>query len=243
MRKFSLPILPVLLAAVIIGVVFAARPARAQSASADPKDQEIQLLKTEINRLESRVDTLEGLDQKVNVIDRKLEVQQETAQAEHQKALSMPVVSVGPEGFSLSSPNHDYNLNLSGIIQGDGRFFTSGSDKNIGSTFFLNRVRPIFTGSLGKYYNFNITPDFGQGRVTLQDAYINMTYWDYASLRAGKFKAPLDLERLQSDRDLMFSERSEIQNIVPNRDTGFDMHGRLLDGRLFYDAALMNGVA
>jgi phosphate-selective porin OprO/OprP len=69
-----------------------------------------------------------------------------------------------------------------------------------------------------------------------------MTYWDYASLRAGKFKAPLDLERLQTDRDLAFSERSEIQNLVPNRDTGFSLHGRLLDGRVFYDAALMNGV-
>ena len=243
MRKISLPILPALLASVIIGAVFAAPPAHAQSApAADPKDQEIQLLKTEIKQLEHRVDTLEGLDQKVKVIYRKLEVQQETVQAEQQRALSMPVVTANENGFSLSSPNHDYNLNLSGIIQGDGRFFTSGSDKDVGSTFFLNRVRPILTGSLGQYYNFNITPDFGQGKVTLQDAYINMTYWDYASLRAGKFKAPLDLERLQSDRDLEFSERSEIQNIVPNRDTGFSLHGRLLDGRVFYDAALMNGV-
>lgn len=243
MRKRTLPILPVVLAAVITGVTLPAGPARAQSRLAtDPKDQEIQLLKSEIQKLEARVDTLEGLDQKVKVIDRKLEVQQESLQADRQKALSMPVVSVGQDGFSLSSANHDYNLNLSGIIQGDGRFFTSGSDKNVGSTFFLNRVRPIITGSLGKYYNFNITPDFGQGRVTLQDAYINMTYWDYASLRAGKFKAPLDLERLQSDRDLAFSERSEIQNLVPNRDTGFSLHGRLLEGRVFYDAALMNGV-
>jgi phosphate-selective porin OprO/OprP len=242
MRKLTLPILPVLLAAVITGVVFAARPAHAQSTPTDPKDQEIKLLKTEINQLEHRVDTLEGLDQKVKVIDRKLEVQQETVHAEQQKSLSMPVVTVSEQGFSLSSPNHDYNLNLSGIIQGDGRFFTSGSDKNIGSTFFLNRVRPILTGSLGKYYNFNITPDFGQGKVTLQDAYINMTYWDYASLRAGKFKAPFDLERLQTDRDLAFSERSEIQNVVPNRDTGASLHGRLWDGRVFYDAALMNGV-
>jgi phosphate-selective porin OprO/OprP len=47
---------------------------------------------------------------------------------------------------------------------------------------------------------------------------------------------------LQSDRDLAFSERSEIQNLVPNRDTGADLHGRLLDGLVFYDAALMNGV-
>ena len=96
----------------------------------------------------------------------------------------------------------------------------AAADKDVSSTFFLNRVRPILTGSVGKYYNFNITPDFGQGKVTLQDAYLNITYWDYASLRTGKFKAPLDLERLQSDRDLMFSERSEIQNVVPNRDTG-----------------------
>src|SRR5271170_2017181 len=240
MRKFTLPILPVLLAAVITAVSFTAGPAHAQSSiAADPRDQEIQVLKSEIQKLESRVDTLEGLDQKVKVIDRKLEVQQET---EQQHALEAPVVKVGDEGFSLSSPNHDYNINFGGIIQGDGRFFTSGEDKNGGSTFFLNRVRPIITGSVAKYYNFNITPDFGQGKVTLQDAYLNITYFDYASLRTGKFKAPLDLERLQSDRDLEFSERSEIQNLVPNRDTGFTLHGRLLDGRVFYDAALMNGV-
>ena len=52
---------------------------------------------------------------------------------------------------------------------------------------------------------------------------MNITYFDYASLRTGKFKAPLDLERLQSDRDLEFSERSEIQNLVPNRDTGAEI--------------------
>ncbi len=240
MRKCTLPILPVLLAAVITGVFVHAGPAHAQSRlSTDPKDQEIELLKTEVKQLEQRVDTLEGLDQKVKVIDRKLEVQEETQQ---QRSLVTPIVKVSDEGFYLSSPNHDYNIGFGGIIQADGRFFTSGADKDVSSTFFLNRVRPIITGSVGKYYNFNITPDFGQGKVTLQDAYLNITYWDYASLRAGKFKAPLDLERLQSDRDLEFSERSEIQNLVPNRDTGFTLHGKLLDGRVYYDAALMNGV-
>ncbi len=255
MRKCTLPILPVPLAAVITAVILAAGPAHAQSKkrSTDPKDRQIELLQLEIRQLESRVDTLEGLNQKVKVIDQKVDVQAQQldvqaqkiyvqAQTEQQHALAMPIVKVSDEGFFLSSPNHDYNIGFGGIIQGDGRFFTSGDDKNGGSTFFLNRVRPILTGAVAKYYNFNITPDFGQGKVTLQDAYLNITYWDYASLRAGKFKAPLDLERLQSDRDLEFSERSEIQNLVPNRDTGFSLHGRLLDGRVFYDAALMNGV-
>jgi phosphate-selective porin OprO/OprP len=230
-----------ILATLVTGLsVFAIGQAHAQSkASTDPRDQEIELLKAEVKQLEQRVDTLEGLDQKVKVIDRKLEVQQES---EHQQALTTPIVQAGADGFSLSSPSHDYNIGLGGIIQGDGRFFTSGDDKNGGSTFFLNRVRPILTGSLAKYYNFNITPDFGQGRVVLQDAYLNITYFDFASLRTGKYKAPLDLERLQNDRDLEFSERSEIQNLVPNRDYGADLHGRLLEGRIFYDAALMNGV-
>ena len=218
MRKRTLPILSVVLAA----LVFVAGPARAQSTPADPRDQEIQLLKTEINQLEHRVDTLEGLDQKVKVIDRKLEVQQEV---QHQRELEMPIVKVSDEGFSLSSPNHDYNLGLGGIIQGDGRFFTSGADKNVGSTFFLNRVRPILTGSLGKYYNFNITPDFGQGKVTLQDAYINMTYWDYASLRVGKFKAPLDLERLQH------GPRPGIQRAFGNSKPGPEPRYRFLAPR------------
>src|ERR1700689_1621502 len=255
MRKFTLPILPVLLAAVITAVFFAAGPAHAQSTrAADRKDKEIELLKLEIKQLETRVDTLEGLSQRVKVIDQKVDVQAQqinvqaqkidvAAQTEQKQLLTMPVVKVGEEGFSLSSPNHAYNINFGGIIQGDGRFFTSGADKDSGSTFYLNRVRPILTGSVAQYYNFNITPDFGQGKVTLQDAYINMTYWNYASLRGGKFKAPFDLERLQSDRDLEFSERSEIQNLVPNRDTGVQLFSNsLLGGRLNYQLAFMNGV-
>src|SRR5258708_5825064 len=109
MRKRTLPNLSVLLAAVITGVVLAARPAHAQSTPADPKDQEIQLLKTEINQLEHRVDTLEGLDQRVKVIDRKLEVQQE---AQQQKALEMPIIKASDQGFSFSSPPDPHNGDL-----------------------------------------------------------------------------------------------------------------------------------
>jgi phosphate-selective porin OprO and OprP len=241
MRKCTLPILPVLLAAIITGVFIPAGPAHAQSKlSADPKDQEIELLKNEVQQLEHRVDTLEGLDQKVKVIDRKLEVDE---QDQHQKTLEMPIVKASDQGFSFSSPENAYKINFGGIIQGDGRFFTSGADKNVSSTFYLNRVRPILTGTLWKYYDFNITPDFGQGKVVLQDAFLNIKYFPEANFQAGKYKAPLDLERLQVDRDLEFSERSEIQNLVPNRDTGIQLRSdSLWNNRLTYQAAFMNGV-
>src|SRR6266481_8673910 len=97
MRKCTLPILTVALAAVVAGIFLPATLTRAQSKiSADRKDQEIELLKSEIKQLEQRVETLEGLGQKVKVIDRKLEVQAETekvqAEAQKKKALEMQIV-------------------------------------------------------------------------------------------------------------------------------------------------------
>ncbi len=247
MRKQALPILPGLVAIVTVAVL-SAGAANGQSAAANDqvaaknqKDQVISELRSEIKQLEARVETLEGLDQKVRVIDRKLEVQQE---ADIAKVKETPIIKAGVQGFTISSPNpEDYQLKFGGIIQGNGRFFTSGSDKTpTGSTFYLNRVRPILSGTLWKYYDFNITPDFGQGKVVLQDAYLNIKYFHDAQLQAGKMKSPFELERLQSDRDLMFSERGLTTNLSPNRDIGAELHSDLFENRLTYQLALMNGV-
>src|SRR5260370_30362134 len=86
----------------------------------DPRDQEIQLLKSEIKLLENRVGTLEGLDQKVKVIDRKLEVQQEVQQ---QKALEMPIIKANDPGLTFSSPppqrdKPHYKNNICGGLPG-----------------------------------------------------------------------------------------------------------------------------
>src|SRR5271166_226288 len=140
MRKCILPILPVLLAAMITGVLIPARPAHAQSRSkrsADrKKDQEIELLKLEVKQLESRVDTLESLDQKVKVIDQKVDVQAQQIDVQAQKtnslvetqktALTWPNVSgaATDRGFTVSSPpdpenggQPDYRLNFGALVQ------------------------------------------------------------------------------------------------------------------------------
>src|SRR5262249_26107145 len=208
MRNFTQPIFPAwmlgLVVALTAGVAFAqTKPA------ADQRGQEILLLKSEIKRLEQRVESLEGvaatvktIDRKVDAQDQKLQVQEAAAQ---KKEATAPIVKVGADGFSLSSADHANNINFNGVVQGDSRFFTSGNDKNVSSTFYLNKARLIFTGALAKYYIFNITPDFGQGNVVLQDAYLNMAHFEVAELRTGKYKSPFDLERLQIDRDIEYS--------------------------------------
>ena len=240
MRRPTLPgLLLVWAAAALAWATLPVPAARAQSTiSTDQKDREISDLKKEIRLLEQRVDTLEVLDQKVKVIDRKLEVQAETEQI---KASEAPIINASDKGFWFASPDGNYKVQFGGIVQADGRFFTTG-DNSTASTFYLNRARPILTGTLWKYYDFNFTPDFGQGKVVIQDAYINDTMFGHANLQAGKYKAPFDLERLQVDRYLEYSQRSEIQNLVPNRDIGATLHASLFENRLRYQIALMNGV-
>ena len=65
----------------------------------------------------------------------------------------------------------------------------------------------------------------------------------YASLRAGKFKEPYSLERLQSGTELLFIERSLAQNIAPNRDVGVQLFGDVGDGIFQYQLGIFNGVA
>lgn len=247
MRKLTPTLLPTLWLSALVGVAAIPLPASAQSTiRTDPsRDQQIIELREEIKQLEHRVDTLQGLDHKVQVIDRKLEVQSAAEQAqikvEQDQAKNAPVIKAGAQGFSFGSSNDDWRVEFHGIVQADGRFFANGTDKTP-STFYLNRARPILAATFDKYYGFNITPDFGQGKVVLQDAYVSDDQLPWAEFRVGKFKTPFGLERLQVDTYVPFSQRSETTNLVPNRDYGPEVRGAFFDNRLTYQLAIMNGV-
>jgi len=92
------------------------------------------------------------------------------------------------DGFFLQSPSGDFKLKIRGYTQADYRFFPFGEGDTGNDSFFLRRVRPIFEGTVYKYFDFRIMPDFGLGTTSLQDAYMDVRYLPYASIRAGKFK-------------------------------------------------------
>jgi hypothetical protein len=144
MRKRTTTFLSGLLGAALVSLLLPARAVHAQSkAATDKKDQEIELLKLQIKQLEQRVNALEGLDRRVTVIDRKLEAQGETqavdTDTQRIQALQMPIVKANEQGFRLASPNDDYRIRFGGVVQSNTRFFTSGDDKNISSTFYVNK--------------------------------------------------------------------------------------------------------
>jgi phosphate-selective porin OprO/OprP len=61
-------------------------------------------------------------------------------------------------------------------------------------------------------------------------------------VRVGKFKAPVDLERLQSASDIVFAERALATNLAPNRDVGLQVSGDISTGTFAYAAGIFNGV-
>ena len=151
------------------------------------------------------------------------------------------------DGFFLESANGDFKLKLKGYVQVQGRWFPNEAGATGTSSFFLRRVRPTIEGTVFKYFDYKIMPDFGGTggtsiTATIQDAYADVKYFPYARFRAGKFKEPFSLERLQSGSDLLFVERSISNSLAPNRDVGFMLHGDLFDSIFQYQLGLFNGV-
>ena len=122
-------------------------------------------------------------------------------------------------------------MKVGGYVQSDGQFYVKDT-ANVGTdTFVMRRVRPDIQGMVGKYINFRILPDFGAGTTALQDAYLDLRYSPKLSLRSGKFKSPVGLERLQSATDLVFILRALPTSLVPNRDLGLQLSGDLAPPR------------
>ena len=181
---------------------------------------------------------IEELSQKVLVLERKLEVQDEATKT---AVAATPVVKASPRGFSIASADSQNQLKLRGVVHVDGRFFGSDDPEGLKDTWQATRVRPIVEGTLGGIYDFRITPDFGQGRTVIQDAYVTARFKPQVQVTAGKFKAPVGLERLQSANDIRMVARGFPTQLAPNRDIGLQVAGGLLGGRLNYQVAYLNG--
>src|SRR5882724_7661190 len=153
--------------------------------------------------LEARVD---ALDQQVRILQRLRELAADSAAAAAKDKVTATANS--KDGFSIKSADGKYAVRLKGLLQTDGRFFLSDSAVPATNTFFLRRARPILEATVGKYLEFRLQPDFGQGTSVHFTASTDVKVSPAFAVRIGKFKPPVDLERLQSASDIVFAERA-----------------------------------
>jgi phosphate-selective porin OprO/OprP len=139
------------------------------------------------------------------------------------RPLQRAETTAGDKGFILASPDAANSLRVRGLIQADSRWFFDKSIEN--DAILLRRARIGLEGKFGKTTDYQITGEFAGSSATILDA--NVT--------------PVGLEQLQPDFAQLFTERSVVSQLLPNRDLGVQVGGDLFDGRVSFAVGVFNG--
>lgn len=180
----------------------------------------------------------DALDQRLRVVERRQELD---AEADAAKAATAPVLALNEKGLSVKSPAGDFEVKLRGLVQADARYFGGDTSAAQTDTFLFRRIRPTLEGSWGKLVGFRLTPEFAGDSATIVDAYVDLKFNPRATVRIGKLKGPVGLERLQSGGATAFIERGFPTELAPNRDLGVQLQGEFATGGLSYALGVFNG--
>ena len=169
------------------------------------------------------------------------------------------VTANSKDGFSIKSEDRNYKLQIGGYTQVEAREFADNKKGDLGyaSSIIPRRVRLVIQGTVAHDFDFYIQPEFGYNNtyssitataptayaVGLQDAWIDWKYFPQATIKAGKFKTPFDLENLQDTRYTSFTEIGLTGNLSPQRDLGAELTGSLFDDIVNYAGGIFDGAA
>ena len=191
--------------------------------------------------LQNRIDAAE---QTARIAMRRVELLEEQLAARAKEPKDNPWFAAGERGFAFRSSDGLYLLRVKGQLQVDTRWFLNdGALSDKADTFLIRRMRPSLDGTVLGLVDYKLTPDFAGGTLAVFDAYADLHPFPWLRLRAGKFKTPLGLERLQNDQDLPFMERALTQDLTPQRDVGAALGGEVGGGILTYSLGVYNGAA
>ncbi len=153
-------------------------------------------------------------------------------------------VTTGQRGFTIGDNTRDFELKLQGLLQADGRRIFGSDDpvlRDKTDTFLVRRARIYFDATVLGLVDARIMPDFGNNTTALLDAYTDIHPTPWLRLRAGKFKPPVGLERLQTDAYVTLPERALDSNLSAQRDVGAELWGDIANAAIHYELAWLNG--
>jgi phosphate-selective porin OprO/OprP len=182
---------------------------------------------------------IDEIDQRSRIAERRLELAAEAAEAKQRES---PSLIADERGFGIKSADGNYQIRLGAQVQVDGRRFFGDASLQDRDTLLIRRARPTIDAKVLGLVDLRLAPDFGGGTAVVVDAYLDVYPRPWLRLRAGKFKPPVGLERLQADTDLVFIERALDANLSSQRDIGLQLWGDIAGGIIRYEAAILNGV-
>lgn len=182
-----------------------------------------------------------ALDAKLQALESRADATAAAPPAPPPPAVPTTTATADGRGVAVVSPDKKFQFRVRGNIQADARFFINDGGILNNDGFLLRRVRPSFEGTIAEKYTFRIMPDFAPDTPTLLDTWVAYQPTPEYGFLVGRSKSPLSLERLASQTALLFVERAYPASLLPNRDVGFYGRGKLLDGRLDWQAGVQKG--
>jgi len=159
--------------------------------------------------------------------------------AEEEAAKKPKAVAGFKKGFYIQTVDKQSKIKFDGRFHGDFKSYLGDHPEH--DSFFVRRARLCVSGTLYRYFDFRVEPEFGKGGSRLNDGFMNIHYLPQAQLKFGQFKTPFSMEELTSDNWIDFIERSLANKLVPSRDLGLMLHGGIGDELLIYQLGIFNG--
>jgi phosphate-selective porin OprO/OprP len=183
---------------------------------------------------------LADLDQRLRVIERKLELQSEETAT---RVAGTPTVTLSAsKGLSVKSPPPgDIEVKFKGLVQGDGRFYFDDDQYPQNDTFLMRRIEPTLEGTWGSLIGFRVTAQLAGDSATTSDVYLDLKFDPRATVRIGKTKVPVGLERLQSSGSTAQVELGLPGELAPGRDIGVQLQGEFASSTVNYALGVYNG--
>ena len=147
----------------------------------------------------------------------------------------------GP-GFMLKTDDDEYVFQFHNLTQIDFRGYEQGGQNPVHDSFGIPRQWFMFSGRIGKPYEYFVSFAQGFDVVGPLDIFMNFNYDERIQVRLGRFKTPFTYEFFHEPiQGLISPERSLFfNNFALNRSDGVQLWGQLFEKRLDYAAGIFN---
>ena len=141
-------------------------------------------------------------------------------------------------GLRMETNDGRFQVRFGGRTMYDWTFWGDGSEVEDSVGSLLNgtefrRARIFVQGYLYERVEFKAQYDFAGGEIVAKDLYLGIRHSKYG-FRVGHMKEPSGLEILTSSKYITFVERSLPTLFDAERNSGFLLHGNVIDGKFNY---------
>ncbi len=151
-------------------------------------------------------------------------------------------VLAGPEGFGFLSKDNDFGMMIHWILQADDRAelgtLASSAQRD---TFVVRFAGLALSARFYERIRSELLVNFAGASPSLSEAWVDALATPWLHFKAGQFHYPISLERSTTGIFFPLVDADMASALLPSSDIGAQVWGRLEDGLLEYNVALVNG--